>query len=196
MSTPSGSTPQSYIEKLRAPWWLWLVVAGIAVAIGLALSPTNVVLCVILALVALVIGAVLLLASSPTIMATPDMLSVGRASIERQYLGEVTGHRGEDARYERGRGLNGLAFMCFRGWVDPVVKVVINDPRDETPYWLFSTRHPEQLVAALGGRMVEGTVGAMDTITDTNEPSFLEREQAAQADQADAARQEPGRAEA
>ena len=48
MSTPLAPTAPSYTEKLRAPWWLWLVVAGISVAIGLALSPTNPVLCGIL----------------------------------------------------------------------------------------------------------------------------------------------------
>lgn len=168
----TAQTP--YREKLFAPWWMWLVVAGISFALGLALSPTNVVLCCILIAAGLIIGVILVTASTPTVMVTDTLLRVGRASIPREYLGEVTGHRGEDARYERGRGLNGLAFMCFRGWIDPVVKVVIEDPRDTTPYWLFSSRHPEALVAALGGRMVEGAAG--HDITESSEPSALQRD--------------------
>lgn len=188
MSTPLAPTAPSYTEKLRAPWWLWLVVAGISVAIGLALSPTNPVLCGILIGVAFLIAVVLLTVSAPTISVTEQSLSVGRASIERQFLGEVTGHRAENARYERGRGLHGLAFMCFRGWVDPVVKVIINDPRDETPYWLFSTRRPEELVAALGGHMVHGDPETFSVITEENEPSFLERERLQRADDAEVQR--------
>lgn len=182
MSTPLASTPPSYTEKLRAPWWLWLVVAGLSVAIGLSLSPTNPVLCGILIGVAFVIAVVLLTVSAPSIVVTEQSVSVGRASIERRYLGAVTGYRGDGARYERGRGLNGLAFMCFRGWVDPVVKVIITDPRDETPYWLFSTRRPEALVAVLGGHMVEGDPETAAVITEQNEPSFLDREQGTRPD--------------
>jgi Protein of unknown function (DUF3093) len=29
------------------------------------------------------------------------------------------------------------------------VKIEITDPADRTPYWLASTRHPDQLAAAL-----------------------------------------------
>ncbi len=39
--------------------------------------------------------------------------------------------------------------MCIRGWIDPVVRIEITDPADRTPYWLASTRHPDELVAAL-----------------------------------------------
>jgi len=159
MSSPSGdqgaspATPAPYIEKLRAPWWLWLVSYALCVAVGLALSPTNQVLFSIIAAVAAIIVTVLLVASAPSIIITPETLQVGRARIERRFLGEATGYVGDGARYERGRGLNGLAFMSFRGWVDPVVKVAIEDPNDSTPYWLFSTRHPERVAAALGGAM-------------------------------------------
>lgn len=195
----SETSQTRYHEKLHAPWWLWLVIAGVAFAIGVALSPTNLVLCIILIVAVLVIGIVLVLASTPSIEVTDTLLRVGRASIEREFLGEVTGHRDDDARYERGRGLNGLAFMCFRGWVDPVVKVVIEDPRDTTPYWLFSSRDPESLVAALGGRMVtDGTAG--HDITEESEPSALHRQGGAAATDEigdpEPGRAEPGRGEA
>lgn len=159
MSSPSGdqgaapATPAPYIEKLRAPWWLWLVSYALCVAVGLALSPTNALLCTVISVVAAIIVTVLFVASAPSIIITQDTLQVGRARIERRFLGEATGFAGDGARYERGRGLNGLAFMSFRGWIDPVVKVIIEDPNDSTPYWIFSTKHPERVSAALGGAM-------------------------------------------
>lgn len=172
--SPAPSTPV-YTEKLRAPWWLWLFVAAVAVAIGLALSPANMALAGLIMAVAFVIGGVLLLASSPSIVVTQRTLKVGRAEIERRYLGDVTGHRDDDAGYERGRGLHGNAFMSFRGWINPVVKAVVEDPRDETPYWIFSTRRPEQLVGALGGRMVTQQRGSRGVITAENQPAAATR---------------------
>ena len=41
------------------------------------------------------------------------------------------------------------AFLVIRGWVDPVVRVTLDDPNDPTPYWLISTRRPEELVRVL-----------------------------------------------
>ena len=37
----------------------------------------------------------------------------------------------------------------FRGWVDPVLRVAVTDPDDPVPYWLVSTRRPEELRAAI-----------------------------------------------
>lgn len=185
-SMPETSIPLNYHEKLRSPWWLWVTVAALSFAIGLSLSPTNVALFIILAVVALIIGSVLLVVSAPAIVITDSTLNVGRATIEREFLGEVTGYRGEDARYERGRGLNGLAFMCFRGWVDPVVKVEITDDRDETPYWLFSTRNPEKVIRALGGRMHTSDLTPGTTITAESEPAAADRNPATEEGSRDA----------
>jgi hypothetical protein len=91
----------------------------------------------------------LLILSTPSITVTPATLRVGRATIERRFVGEATAFRGAEATAERGTRLNGLAFMCIRGWIDPVVRIEITDPSDRTPYWLASTRHPDELVTAL-----------------------------------------------
>lgn len=97
----------------------------------------------------IIVASILVISSIAKIEVTPERVSVGRASIEREFIGEFSSHRRDDAFFERGRGLNGTAFMCFRGWIDPVVKMEVTDERDATPYWLVSTRHPEKFVAAL-----------------------------------------------
>jgi hypothetical protein len=96
--------------------------------------------------------AVLLILSTPAIVVTDDSLTVGRASIERRFVGAVEAFRGPEATAERGTRLNALAYLCIRGWIDPVVRIEINDPSDPTPYWLTSTRRPEELVAALSAK--------------------------------------------
>jgi hypothetical protein len=50
-----------------------------------------------------------------------------------------------------GRQFDPAAFVVHRGWVAPLILVVLDDPDDPTPYWLISTRRPERLLAALRG---------------------------------------------
>ncbi|EHI12509.1 hypothetical protein KEK_16458 [Mycolicibacterium thermoresistibile ATCC 19527] len=50
-----------------------------------------------------------------------------------------------------GRQLDPAAYVVHRPWVGPMVLVVLDDPDDPTPYWLVSTRHPDRVLAALGG---------------------------------------------
>ena len=99
--------------------------------------------------VLLVLQTLVLVTTTPTIAVTPETLQVGRAQIERQFVGEVSVYFGDDATDQRGIKLNGLAYLCIRGWIKPVVKIEITDPNDRTPYWLASSRNPEHLAAAL-----------------------------------------------
>lgn len=50
-----------------------------------------------------------------------------------------------------GRQLDPAAYVVHRGWVGPMMLVVLDDPDDPTPYWLVSCRHPERVLAALQG---------------------------------------------
>ncbi|WP_394941000.1 DUF3093 domain-containing protein [Psychromicrobium sp. YIM B11713] len=139
----------SYTEKLWPTPWIWLIAAGISAAGILILAPISLLAGYIAAVVLFLLQLVFLISSTPRIEVTEHTLTVGRASIERQYVGEVTAYRGDAAFAQRGPQLNGLAFLCLRGWISPVVKIMITDETDPTPYWLTSTRRPEQLVAAL-----------------------------------------------
>ncbi|WP_028276998.1 DUF3093 domain-containing protein [Arthrobacter sp. I3] len=147
-SAPSDSTAL-YSEKLWPNFWIWLVAAGFSSAGILMLAPISIWAGITAAIVLFVIISVLLVLSTPSITVTRTTLKVGRATIERGFLGKATAFRGKEATAERGTRLNGLAFLCIRGWVDPVVRIEIEDPSDRTPYWLASSRHPEQLIAAL-----------------------------------------------
>ena len=146
-STPSDAV--LYNEKLWPNVWIWLVSAGLSGAGILVFAPISLAAGITAAVVLFVIIAVLLVLSTPAITVTGSTLRVGRATIERRFVGSATAFRGTEATAERGTRLNGLAFLCIRGWIDPVVRVEITDPSDRTPYWLTSTRHPDRLLAAL-----------------------------------------------
>lgn len=149
-STPLAptSTP-TYTEKLWPAWWIWVVILGAGGTLALAFAPISVLWSSVVGIIFIIVASILVISSIAKIEVTPERVSVGRASIEREFIGEFSSHRRDDAFFERGRGLNGTAFMCFRGWIDPVVKMEVTDERDATPYWLVSTRHPEKFVAAL-----------------------------------------------
>ena len=152
--TPSHA-PALFQEKLWPAWWIWLISLGLGATAAVAFMPVGITWGITAGAVALVLIAFGLLTSTPTIEVTADTVRVGRATIEREFVGEVTGYRGSAAYHQRGPGLNGIAFMCIRGWIDPVVRIEITDERDATPYWLASTRRPEELTAALGGVMAQ-----------------------------------------
>ena len=151
-STPSAGAPAAYREKLWPNAWIWIIAAGVSAAGILVFAPISMAAGYTAAAVLFIIIAVLLVLSTPAITVTEDSLTVGRATIERRFIGEVQQFRADEATAERGTRLNGLAYLCIRGWIDPVVRIEITDPADPTPYWLASSRHPDQLMAALARR--------------------------------------------
>jgi hypothetical protein len=64
-------------------------------------------------------------------------------------VGAATAFEGADATLERGQRLDARAWLLIRGWVGPVVKIVVADESDPTPYWLVSTRNPAAFVSAI-----------------------------------------------
>ncbi|WP_104117429.1 DUF3093 domain-containing protein [Arthrobacter sp. B1805] len=158
MSSAPGEAPQNtpdqavqYEERLWPSPWVWLIAAGFSSATIVMFAPISMEVGYGAAAVVAVIVFTLLILSTPRITVTATTLTVGRATIERKYLGTVQWFTGDDATNQRGPGLNGLAYLCIRGWISPVVRIEISDPEDRTPYWLVSSRHPERLAAALAG---------------------------------------------
>ncbi|MEV7997464.1 DUF3093 domain-containing protein [Pseudarthrobacter oxydans] len=148
-STPAAEAAVIYREKLWPNAWIWIIAAGVSGAGILVFAPISAAAGYTAAVVLFAIIAVLLVLSTPSIVVTRKTLTVGRATIERRFVGAVQPFQGGEATAERGTRLNGLAYLCIRGWIDPVVKVEITDPSDPTPYWLTSTRRPDELTAAL-----------------------------------------------
>ena len=152
MSSPSAQTSPDtvlYSERLLPSFGIWVLVLFASCSCILVFLPISLEAGIIAAVVAAAIITALLLLNTPVIRVTGDTLQVGRAQIERRFVGSVEGYRGDDATFQRGRGLNATAFMCFRGWISPVVRIEITDPADRTPYWLTSTRRPKDLVRVL-----------------------------------------------
>lgn len=139
-----------YRERLSPSWWMVVAVGLVMPATLLIFLPLSL-LVGVLAGVGMWVGALAILwIFSPVIEVNNGVLRVGNAQIEATYIGPVAAFRGEDARHEKGPGAHGLAWMNLRPWIDPVVKITVLDSDDPIPYWLVSTRRPEELISALG----------------------------------------------
>lgn len=141
-----------YREKLWASAWLYLAMALVMPASLLVFLPINVAVGIVVAVVLYGGCVAILVLASPTIVVTDDALVAGRASLPLRFVGTATPFREPEATLERGRNLDARAWLLIRGWVGPVVKVENTDPADPTPYWLVSSRKPEELASALSRR--------------------------------------------
>lgn len=149
---PAHDTPTStvlYRERLWPSAWLWFLVLLISAMTILVAYPISPVAAAVVFFVVLALLAAWLVSLSTTVAVTADRFVVGRASIERRFLGEAVALEGDDATHAKGPGLDARAYLHLRLWLKDVVRVQIDDPDDPTPAWLISTRHPRELAAAL-----------------------------------------------
>lgn len=138
-----------YRERLWATPWLFISTLLVIPAVMLVFAPINLVVGVVLAIGIYLAWAIFLVASAPVIRVTKEELIAGNARIPLTFTGEPEAFRGEEATFERGRRLDARAWLLIRGWIKPVVKVPVLDVDDPAPYWLLSTRNPDQLVRVL-----------------------------------------------
>lgn len=147
-------------ERLTVPlaWWVLAALFALSVllAFGFYLGP---VWGVGSALVTMVVAAAVFAALSIEVSVDATALRVGRAVVERHYIG---GCRALDAAAADRRGgveADARAHLVLRPYITTAVEVVLDDPADPVPYWLVSTRRPARLAAALASVSATGPVG-------------------------------------
>lgn len=117
----------------------WLTTAMFEPALGLAIG----------AAVAVVVAAAMVYFST-VITIDDEKIFVGPANIGIKNLGKCESFSGKEAFQERGPRLNAKAYVQFQPSLQQLVKIEIKDATDPTPYWLFSTRYPEEILRLLG----------------------------------------------
>ena len=138
----------AYSEKLSPAWWLVIATGLLVPATLLIFLPLNWLLGLAVGL-ALWCGTVgVLWFFAPSLRIEKGVLQAGKAQIELHHISAMTVFRSEQARHERGPGLDARAWLVLVPWIDSTVKIELSDPLDPTPYWLVSTRHPEAFAEA------------------------------------------------
>lgn len=147
----------SYQERLWPAPWVWLFTLGFAASVGTAYgyayTPAAGWVVGLITQLLLLVGVVAL--GSTRVEVWSDRLVAGRAQLPIEFVGDVRALDSEQTFQARTRNADGRAYLLLRTWAAPTsVAVSVADPEDPHPYWLLTTRHPEDLAAAV--RAVKG----------------------------------------
>lgn len=143
--------PADYSERLYAPlrWWVQATMLAasiwLAVVVALPAAAAWAVTGVFVALFALALWSY----GNVRVAVTDGVLHAGRARIEARWLGSATALDAETTRELAGPRADARAFLVMRPYLKRAVRIEVLDPDDPTPYWLVSSRRPEQLAASL-----------------------------------------------
>jgi hypothetical protein len=141
----------TYDEPLRVPLWWWP--GGLAVALMLAAvvhSGAGGARAVVpYAVAAPLAVAVLLRASRGRVRVVDGVLHVPGARVPVALVDRAVPVDATSLRRLAGPQRHPWAFVARKGFIPTAVLVELDDPADETPYWVVSTRRPEALAAAL-----------------------------------------------
>jgi hypothetical protein len=138
-----------YQERVLPNFGAFLAVSLLLPAISLVFEPFSLVVGISVGVVAVLASWSALYAFSPVISISETELRAGKAKIPLKLLGKSKVINKGELFTETGPGLSPLAYRVFQGTVKTAIKIDIKDPKDKTPYWLVSTRHPERLKKAL-----------------------------------------------
>lgn len=134
------------------PLWWWPIGVGIAVLLAaeLHMGAAGAYAWAPYAVLVPVALWVLVWISRHRVEVTDGELVVGRAHLPVDVIsrGVVVPASAKSAAL--GRQLDPAAFVQHRPWVKTMVLIVLDDPDDPTPYWVVSTRRPDELLAAVG----------------------------------------------
>jgi hypothetical protein len=148
-ASASPPAPNSYRERLWPAPWIWASGLLLGASAGLVASPFGDGPALFTGSVAAALLLAGLGASTPAVGVEGDEFVAGRARIPVGLTGAAQPLDAAQLRRAHGTELDARAYLCMRGWIPTGVRVEISDPQDPTPYWLVSTRRPQQLVAAL-----------------------------------------------
>jgi hypothetical protein len=140
-----------YDERLGVPlrWWvqgvmlvatLWLALV-VAVPAAVAWVGSGVALALLVAL--------LLSYGNARVSVEAGWFRAGRARIEGVHLGTVSALDPEETHRVAGPEADARAYLLLRPYLKRAVRVDVTDPADPAPYWLVSSRHPDELARAV-----------------------------------------------
>lgn len=147
-----------FSERLSVPlsWWLiagfflftFLVATGFYLGPWLGLAIT--------AAVSTPVVWVLLAWGSARITLDETAITVEGRRLEWQWVAGVRALDAAETKRRAGTEADARALLVLRAYLPESVQIDLDDPADPHPYWLVSTRHPDQL-AALAERALRRT---------------------------------------
>ncbi len=151
VTTVTPDTGVLFEERLRVPlrWWVQatMFVACVWLAFIVALPAA-----VAWAAAGVIAGSVLALFlgyGSARVRVADGVFHAGRANIPLALVASPVALDAETTKRLIGVDANARAYLLLRPYLKRSVQVAVTDPADPVPYWLVSTRRPDELVVAL-----------------------------------------------
>ena len=148
---------QSYVEVLRPPVSWWAMAAGIVISVWWAFfvaAPSQVAL-IAAVVTAAVVGGGLFRYGAVRISTDDVGLHAGRAVLPWPCVGAADVLDARRLREQLGVQADARAHLLIRSYCREAVRVDVGDARDPTPYWVISTRHPQDLALHLRPRSMQ-----------------------------------------
>ena len=142
---------EDYQERLGVPlrWWvqgtMLVATLWLAVVVALPALAAWVVTVVALAVMASLFTAI----GSARVIVGDGTFRAGRAHIGAEHLGAAVALDAEETHRTAGVEADARAYLLLRPYLKRAVRVEITDPADPAPYWLVSSRRPEDLARAV-----------------------------------------------
>ena len=153
MPNPKPTEPIVYRERVLPNLGTFIAVATLLPAVTLVSEPFDYRIGIAVGLVLVLSIWVGLYFSAPVIHVGSSNLTVGRANIPRNLLGNIEEIAKDQIFSERGPNLDPAAYKVFQGTVKTAIKITVHDSKDPTPYWIISTRKPAQLAKLLEAKI-------------------------------------------
>jgi Protein of unknown function (DUF3093) len=147
----TGTTLREYDERLRVPLWWWPGTLAILLLLAAVVhSGADGVRSWLPYVVAVALTVVLLLrASRGRVRVAEGLLHVPGARVPVALVDRAVPLDPVSLRRLSGPQRHPWAFLARKGFLQTAVLVELDDPADDTPYWVVSTRRPEALAQVL-----------------------------------------------
>lgn len=140
-----------YRERLRVPaaWWLIGLFFAVSFVTAVGFSISGLVSMIAGGLTVVGVAGFLRWFGSAELVVDERGVSAAGALLEWAWLGTATARDADATRRRLGPEADHRAHLVIRGYIPTSVELAVTDPGDPHPYWLVSTRHPRELVAAI-----------------------------------------------
>lgn len=144
----SNDSP-TYHERLWPSPLLMVILLLLVPAVTMIVFPLNPSLAIPIAIAVYLIIAGSLVLMSPTLSIRDNQLLAGNARVPVALLGEVELLDEKSLKRVIGTDADARAYLVVRGHLHRGVKVHLRDASDPTPYWVLTTRRPQELAQAI-----------------------------------------------
>lgn len=139
----------SYQERLWPSPGLLIALLLLLPAVFMVITPIQAPLALPIAIAVYVLIAGSLVVMAPVVKVKDGVLSAGTAQVPVAVLGEVEVLDDAALRRTIGPGADARAHLLVRGFIHRGLRIELVDSEDPTPYWVLTSRRPQQFAQAI-----------------------------------------------